>query len=232
MIMRNFYTDYAVYQGITYLRVGYLDKVELFDIDDIDHKNLLFTLPVDIIEESYTVINHAVLNGIEYVFYEKKNEIVTYSTTHANKKYLQKNIKEFDLIYQQINRGIGKPFEKKIIYINEEKVSVESVNLKFRPEEMANGSIMFSVNSDIISLTDVYEALNILYPGRLSDRGGVTSALAIDDIVSWISIDGIRINIDQDLCWDITTVFPDQKGAGEEYIFEIIDYFNKVMTKY
>lgn len=232
MILRNFYTEYAVYQGITYLRVGYLDKVELFDIDDIDHKNLLFTLLVDIIQESYTVINHAVLNGIAYVFYEIKNDIVTYSTTHANKKYLQKNIKEFDLIYQQINRGIGKPIEKKIIYINEEKVSVESVNLKFRPEEMANGSIMFSVNSDIISLIDVYEALNILYSRRLSDRRGVTSALVIDEIVSWISIDGIRINIDQDLCWGITTVFPDQKSAGEKYIFEIIDYFNKVITKY
>lgn len=226
--MKNFYTEYAVYQGNTYLRVGYYDKVELFAIDDIEHKNILFTLPLDAIEESYTVFNYAVLNSIEYVFYEIENGIVTYSTTHANKQYLQKKQNEFDLIFQQINRGAGKPIEKKIIYINEEKVSPDSVNLKFRPEETANGSIMFSVPSDDISSNDVYEALEILYPGRLSDRGGVASGLVIDEIVSWISIDGIRINIDQDLCWDITTVFPDQKGLGEKYIFEIIDYFNKV----
>ena len=224
--MKNFYAEYAVYQGNTYLRVGYYDKVELFDIDDTEPKNVLFTLPLNTIEESYTVMNYAVLNGIEYVFYEIENGIVTYSTTHANKQYLQKNQKEFDLIYQQINRGAGKPIEKKIVYINEEKVSPDSVNLRFRPEEMANGSIMFSVCSDIIALDDVYKVLEVLYPGRLSDKGGVPSALIMDEIVSWISIDGIRININQDLCWDITTVFPHQKGSGEKYIFEIVDYFN------
>lgn len=90
---------------------------------------------------------------------------------------------------------------------------------------------MFSVLSDIVSANDVYKCLEKLYEGRLSNRGGISSTLALDEFVSWVDIDGIRINIDQDLCWDITTVFPEQKGSGENYIVEIIDYFNNIKVQ-
>lgn len=229
--MRKFYADYAIYNGITYLSVDYRDKVELFAWDDIDHKNMLYSLPLEAVEDRYSEVYYAVLNGIQYVFYEIKDNVVTYGTTHANAQYRYNRIEEFDLIYKIINYKNGKPTERKIIYINETKESKESVNLRFRPEEMANGSIMFSVLSDIVSANDVYKCLEKLYEGRLSNRGGISSTLALDEFVSWVDIDGIRINIDQDLCWDITTVFPKQKGSGENYIFEIIDYFNKIKVQ-
>lgn len=226
--MRKFYADYAVYNGKTYLSVYYHDKVELFAHDDFDHKNKMYTLPLDALEDSYSEINKAVLNGIEYVFYEIKDNVVTYGTTHTNAQYRYKKIEEFDLIYKVINYKNKKLTENKILFTNNDKVPNEFVNLRFRPEEMANGSIMFSVLSHIVSANDVYKCLDVLYKGRLSNKGVLSSAVVTDEFISWVDIDGIRINIDQDLCWDITTVFPDQKGFGEKYILEIIDYFNKL----
>lgn len=122
---------------------------------------------------------------------------------------------------------------KSLLFFRKERKQVTHRTIvRFEPEEMENKSIMLRIHSDQVTLNDVYDALEILYPGRLSDRGGIASALAMDEIISWICIDGIRINIEQDLGLEYTTVFPDQKGKGEKYILELIDYFNQNMHLY
>ena len=95
---------------------------------------------------------------------------------------------------------------------------------RFSPEKTTSGSVMFSVDSDIVSRDDLRKALNSLYPGRLEIKD--KAQLIMDEVLEYIYIDGIKMVISEDLSYEMVWIFPDKKGYGEKYIFEIVDYFN------
>ena len=218
--MKKFYADYAVYDGVSYRETSYRDRIELFAVDDEECEHVLFSVSKDKIEERYSVFNHAILNGLEYVYYDIKDRVVTYSTTHKNMKLLQRDINDFDLVYQIIARGKDKPIEKKLIYSKTDGMQIK----EFYPQEMANGSVMFSVCTDLISREELYKAIQTLYAGRISDAFAGTEIIYA--YIGIIRIDGIVFNISEDLDYGILTISPAQKGKGEKYIFEIADYLN------
>lgn len=223
--MKKSYADYAVYEGVAYRRVSYVDRVELFDVNDENCEHVLLSVPKDKIEDSYSVFNKAVLNGVEYVVYDIKEGQVYYGTTHKDSKILQRKIEDFDLVFQTIPRGPDKPVEKKLIYSKDTGNSSESQIKKYYPEEMANGSIMFSVCSDQISKEEIVKAIRSLYKDRVSEAFGFTRVIYVD--MGMIRIDGNVLNITEDLDYGIITISPLEKGKGEKYIFEIADYFNQ-----
>ena len=224
--MKKFYADYAVYEGVAYRALSYTDRIDLFDVDDEERECVLFSVPKEKIEERYSVFNHAVLNGLEYVYYDIKGEQVTFSSTYKDKKILQRYIKDFDLVFQTINRGSDKPMEKKLIYSKDKSISDGSQIKRFYPQEMANGSVMFSVSSDLVSREALYKSIQTLYAGRISDKSS-SAGLATDEYIEFIRIDGIVFNISEDLIYGIVTISPAHKGNGEKYIFEIVDCLNK-----
>ena len=217
--MKNFVAEYAVYKGVTYRETVYRDKIELFEVNDENREKVILTVPRDAVEESFTIVNRAVLNGVEYVYYDITDGVVTYSSLYKDKPMLQKNIEEFDVVFQNIVRGKDKPIEKKLIYAGKNPTIK-----KFYPDEMANGSIMFNVSSDVIPMEDIYDAIHALYPGRVSVGRKELTPLG-DEVLCSIYIDGIKFNCDEDLCWGLVTISPSEKGSGEKYIFEIVDYF-------
>lgn len=223
--MKDFHADYAVYNGITYREISYFDRLELFGIDDYERKDILFSIPEDSVEDRFSVINHAILNGVDYVFYDITDEIVTYGSTFSGAKYLKEKLCNFDLLFQKIFRGAHKPIEKKIVYVNE-KASCPIRIFDYYPEERANGSIMFYESSDRISREDIYKAIDSLYSGRITKKQNDESVHLIDQTIDQVSIDGIWFEIVDDFLYDMIYIAPMKKGSGEKYIFEIVDYFN------
>ena len=225
--MKEFYANYAVYDGTTYREISYLDKVELFALDDTECKNILFSVQPENIEDKFTVLNKAILYGLEYVYYDIKDGLVTYSATYKDKKILQRNINDFDLIFQAIISGQNKPMETKMIYSKDNDVADVGLVKSFYPQEMTNGNIMFNVSSALISRDDMHKAIQDLYAGRVSETPAASDMMLMDEIIEWIIIDGIKFCVLEDLCWEMVTIYPEQKEAGEKYIFEIVNYFNK-----
>ena len=216
--MKSFRADYAVYKGATYREKLYHDKTELFDVNDEERENIILTVPRDAVEDRFMVVNHAVLEGVDYVYYDITEGVVTYSSLYKDKPILRKNIEEFDVIYQNIVRGKDKSLEKKLIYAGKNPTIK-----KYYPNEMANGSVMFNVRADVISLEDICDAIYKLYPGRVTlEKKGITPLG--DEVLNIVYIDGIKFNLDEDLCWELVTISPVDKGNGEKYIFEIVDY--------
>ena len=143
--MKKSYADYAVYEGVTYRRVSYVDRVELFDVNDENCEHVLLSVPKDKIEDSYSVFNKAVLNGVEYVVYDIKEGQVYYGTTHKDSKILQRKIEDFDLVFQTIPRGPDKPVEKKLIYSKDTRVNHRSKNTtrkKWRTEVLCSACVL------------------------------------------------------------------------------------------
>ncbi len=224
--MQKFYESYAVYKGITYIRTDYQDRIDLFSTSDSERKNVLFQVRSDELDDIYNVINHAILNGIDYVYYEIENEIVTYGSTACNENTQKRPQKDFDFIYQMIIRDKNK--EQKIIYVNEKKSLNDFKDKKFYLEETASKSIMFCTDNNIVSQKDVHDALEKMYPGRLSNEKILDNGIGTDEILTSVEIDGIEIDIDEDLCYEFTTVYSMNKEFGEKYIREIVDYFNRL----
>ncbi len=226
--MKKFYSDWAVYNGIDYRCVRYFDKIELFDALDEENKNVLYTVSLNLIEDEYTIMTKAILNGVEYTVFDIEEGIVIYKRFINDENFIRRKTEEFELIVQyksHSKNGHSTYLEKSIIYINENKVTYDAVDRKYWPEEMASGNIMFCVDNELISLDDLYEALEKLYSGRISDKGSIPEAALFDEYIAWLSIDGIKFNISED--WGLVTISPEQNNVGGEYIRELIDYFNK-----
>lgn len=218
--MRDFYSDYAVYEGVTYRVKNYFDRVDLFAIEDIERKDVILSVPEDKLDDKYTLINNAILNGVKYVYFDIEDSKVTYGTTYKDSAVLQRDISDFDLIYQWIIRGKDKPVQKRVIYSKNSEALIK----EFYPEEAPNGRIMFSVNSENFSGQDLLDAIRTLYPGKVREE---SKEGTFDEVIRRISIDGIEFQIFEDLCWDITDILPEQKGRGEDFIFEIVEFFNE-----
>lgn len=141
---------------------------------DEENKNVLYTVPLNSIEDEYTIMTKAILNGVEYTIFGIEKDTVIYKKFINDENYIRRRTEEFELIVQYRNHtknGHSTYSEKSIIYIDESKITSDAVDRKYWSEEMANGNIMFCVSNDFISLNDLYQALEKLYSGRISDKG-------------------------------------------------------------
>ena len=223
--MREFFSYYAVYEGVTYRVKNYQDRVELFAIEDKERKDVIMSVPKDKLDDNYSLINDAILNGIRYVFYDIEDKQVTYGTAYKDSPLLQRDITDFDLIYQRVLRGKNEPVEKRAIYPENSEALIK----EFYPQERPDGSVMFSVDSKKISAQDLIDVIRILYKGKVREgRKDVTA----DVVIKHVSVGGIELRIVDDLCWEITDICPEQKGRGEDLIFEILAYLNEYTTRY
>lgn len=223
---RKFWMDLAIYKGKEFQLTSYGNgKIELFGKEDIIKEDVLYTVTANDLEDIYTKITYAVLDGILYVVYEIVGDIVTYKRFVNDKKYISKSMKNFELIYEQKNHQNGneKYIEREIIYIDEKQIEKEVINRKFGAEEMASGNIMISISDDVLSINDLEIVLRTLYGARINEKGGIPEALLWDEYIAWLNIDGIKFDITSD--WGIVTISP-KDSRGNKYIREIVDYLN------
>lgn len=224
---KKFWTNLAIYKGKEYQYISYGNgKIELYSTKDIRLEKVLYTVIANDLEDRYTKITHAILDGVSYVVYEIDNDIVTYKRFINDNKYISKSLKDFEMVYEQKNHQYNnqKYVEKEIVYIDVVRIDKEAVNRKFWAEEMASGNLMLSVSDDVLSINDLENALSALYDSRISDKGGFPDALLWDEYIAWLNIDNIRFDISSD--WGIVTISPED-SRGNQYIREIVDYLNR-----
>lgn len=101
---REFWIDVAIYKGKEFLYTSYGNsKIELFSKEDVIKENVLHTVTVNDLDDRYTKITYAIMNGISYLVYEIANDIVTFKRFINDKKFTSKSLKDFELIYEQKN---------------------------------------------------------------------------------------------------------------------------------
>lgn len=226
MSEKKFYAELAIYKGEEFRCVTYGGgRVELFAPDDALCQNVLHSVNIADLEDKYTKIIHAVLNGISYVVYDIENDVVEYKRYINAKDFIRRPIADFELIYVQRNHHIKKYTEKEPLYVDESRIEKDAVNRSFWPEEMACGNIMLSFSDDKLSVGDMQKALEELYGRRISEKGGLPQALLWDEYISWFKIDDAGFDLTSEM--GIVTISP--KGAeGNKYIREIADYLNRI----
>lgn len=115
---RKFWIDIAIYKGKEFQYNSYGDgKIELFSKEDIIKENVLHTVTVNDLDDIYTKITYAIIDGVSYVVYEIANDMVTFKRFINDKKYISKSLKDFELVYEQKNHQ--KSGKKYIVWLED-----------------------------------------------------------------------------------------------------------------
>ena len=213
--------EFCVHKGVTYRALSYYDHIELFAIDDVNKKHIIEKMKKEDLEDYYYLITRCILNGINYVVRKIEDDIVTYERAVCDKKLFEIQIHNLDIIYQQKNRS-GKPFERRIIYIDNNKITERYLDKNFYPEEMHNGHLMLPYLDTELDINDTCQLLKKRYGDRIKLNPPSLEMLMIDYYIATFTIDNYKFCLDYD--YGIVTISPDDDG--DKYILEIIEYFN------
>lgn len=220
--------DFAVWQGTKYRITSYWKEYELFAVEDVKKENPLGRITCEEANDRYTAYAKCEYKGMRYTTLRIEEGICYYKNCVVhNPKEQCRPIEEFDEIWIVNNRS-GKWAETYTIYLNDKYDNQKPSDSIYYVEEMACGNQMTAHRDDVKDLPTTIKELMSLYGDRLYMKTPNEQLLMVDYYISQITIDGVAFCLDYD--WGIVTISP-ENSAGNKYIWEIVEYFNKCERK-
>lgn len=225
----GFGDEWAIYKGKKYRFTTYGNgTVKLFDENDISKEKPLFSVEKNSIDDFINILFcDGILNSVQYKVTEIENDIVSYEKYSGKERITQKRpITDFDLVISQ--QAHKKYKERKIIFIDENKINRNDELGAFWANDKKFGLLEFYEIEDIISIDELYEELLNIYGDRIEQP----FYKPFDWYKSYLYIDDIQFEIWND--WGLISISAVMQ-KGNDYIREISAHFRnsrKFIQKY